>query len=347
MIFEEDVAEVESAFGTLLFPRKPIGAAVSADGKIYNCSVLFTLKVGDDGELGKMLNISVRGSVIDYLLANVINKSSLKLKYVATLISKDDNDDIMNEIKVDINSKELEATLSGPPYEQKYAYDYQVPLNDHDLRFWKCRRFYLKVTMEFVACEADLLGIERPSLMQVEKRMLEEQLHADFTLVADDGTGIRCHKAILASRSPVFQRMLATDMTETKNDSCQMRMSKNGVNALLKYIYYLDVEDPLKDSIVALELLEAGHQYDIPSLEKAMKQLFTKKKSTGWLEIDVAMLLFLRALKMGAEYDDIKIAAAQALKGMWDDLIDTWMFKDFFMKDPKPFAELVSLFLKK
>jgi len=113
-------------------------------------------------------------------------------------------------------------------------------------------------------------------------------------------------------------------MTETNTDNAlKMEMSEEGLAAFLKYIYYLDLDDALKNGSVALELLKTGHKYDMAALEKATQQIF-KGKGVDWFDVDVAMHLFLWSRKMDGDYEDVKMKAVQVIKkyvGMyWNDM---------------------------
>jgi len=74
-----------------------------------------------------------------------------------------------------------------------------------------------------------------------------------------------CHKAILASRSPVFRAMLTTDMVEARTNKVEIKDRQPGVvYAMLEYIYCGQTED-LKS--FAGELLHAADYYQISSLK--------------------------------------------------------------------------------
>jgi len=106
--------------------------------------------------------------------------------------------------------------------------------------------------------------------------------------------------------------MLLTNMTEANaKNSAPVEMSEEGVKAFLKYIYHSDLDDALKNGSIALELLMAGHKYDMALLEDAVKEIF-KEKRAGWYDVDVAMNLFLWSLKMN-DYEDVKMKAVNVL----------------------------------
>jgi len=102
-------------------------------------------------------------------------------------------------------------------------------------------------------------------------------------------------------------------MTETNADNAlKVEMSEEGVSAFLKYIYYSNLDDALKNGSIALELLKAGQKYDMALLEEAVKRIF-KGKPVGWFDVELAIHLFLWSRQMD-DYEDVKIKAVQVLK---------------------------------
>ncbi|ODM96371.1 BTB and MATH domain-containing protein 42 [Orchesella cincta] len=184
-----------------------------------------------------------------------------------------------------------------------------------------------------------------PDSIQMNRKFLEEGMQSDFVLVSENDVHIRCHKLFLAGHSPVFFRMFQTDCKEFKEGACTMRKSEEGVRAFLRFIYYASIEDPLESPTVALELLELGHEYDIPTLENAMKEMFLKKPDT-WFSVDVAVLLFHRSLKVNG-YEDLKRKVVQVIKAKPEGLNDSAVCDDLFKEDPKAAKELLSLCLQK
>ncbi|ODM89034.1 Kelch-like protein 9 [Orchesella cincta] len=130
---------------------------------------------------------------------------------------------------------------------------------------------------------------------QMNKRFLEKRAHCDFTLVSGNGENeIRCHKMFLAESSPFFERMLQGNMKEAKEKKCRLDGStKQGLEALLKFFYYRGVEDALNSSIMAYELLDLGHKYDISRLEETMMGILLAKQSDWW-DLELTVNLFLR-----------------------------------------------------
>ncbi|ODM92552.1 Ring canal kelch protein [Orchesella cincta] len=132
---------------------------------------------------------------------------------------------------------------------------------------------------------------------------LEEKRFCDFTIIADNEASIQCHRMILAAKSPVLSRMLEMDCVETRQKRLKMNASEAAIKAFLKFIYYSDLEDTFESPLVAVELMELGHKYDVGMLEETMKK-FILKKADEWLDIDAALKLFLYSVSWeGDEYE--------------------------------------------
>lgn len=50
-------------------------------------------------------------------------------------------------------------------------------------------------------------------------------------------------------------------------------MTEPGVKAMLKYLYYRDLEDPKRNPAIAMELLRCATKYQLESLETDVKEI--------------------------------------------------------------------------
>lgn len=101
-------------------------------------------------------------------------------------------------------------------------------------------------------------------------RMLSESIHTDIVINASDGS-ISAHRAVLASRSPVFRSMFSHDLREKELSSVDISdMSIEASTALLNYIYGSIRNDEFM--IHRLPLLRAADKYDISDLKEACHQ---------------------------------------------------------------------------
>ncbi|CAI9088144.1 OLC1v1022393C1 [Oldenlandia corymbosa var. corymbosa] len=98
-------------------------------------------------------------------------------------------------------------------------------------------------------------------------RMLSEGIHTDIVINASDGS-IGAHRAVLAARSPVFQRMFAHDLKEKENSTIDLPdMSIEACQTFLSYIYgNIQTQDFLTHR---LALIRAADKYDIADLKEA------------------------------------------------------------------------------
>ncbi|KAL3614841.1 hypothetical protein CASFOL_040502 [Castilleja foliolosa] len=98
-------------------------------------------------------------------------------------------------------------------------------------------------------------------------RMLSESIHTDIVINASDGS-IAAHRAILASRSPVFRSMFSHDLKEKEMSAVTISdMSIDSCRALLNYMYgNIRAEE---FSAHRLALLRAADKYDISDLKDA------------------------------------------------------------------------------
>ncbi|ODM92894.1 Kelch-like protein 2 [Orchesella cincta] len=168
-----------------------------------------------------------------------------------------------------------------------------------------------------ISCNDVKLPIHDDARMQtLNKKILLEKVLCDFTLVAANGTEVGCHKMMLQSTSPFFEKMFQTECQEMKDNKCKLDLSEDGLNALLKFLYCSELTKPMENSSVALELLEISHELQIPDLEATMKQLvIANLGNDDWLDFTGAFRLFLRCTRLDLEgYDEMKEKAVKAIK---------------------------------
>ncbi|CAL8108177.1 unnamed protein product [Orchesella dallaii] len=174
------------------------------------------------------------------------------------------------------------------------------------------------------------------------RRFLEEGKFSDFTLISENDENFHCHKLFLGGHSPVFAAMFETECKETREKSCKMQLSSEGVKALLKFIYYSNIDDALGNSSVALELLATGHQYCIAALENSMKGVLLGKP-VDWFDKEVALLLFIRARKLDNDYVELKKKAVQIIKAKGTELNMSNVMDEILKEDPESAKELMVL----
>ncbi|KAG5671344.1 hypothetical protein PVAND_001547 [Polypedilum vanderplanki] len=89
---------------------------------------------------------------------------------------------------------------------------------------------------------------------------------SDFTCISSDGKRFPIHRNILAAQSPVFEKMLKTNMSKNKSKTIRIKdVDGDTFLELLKFIYTREVEN-LKN--VASSLIYAAEKYEINELKK-------------------------------------------------------------------------------
>lgn len=87
----------------------------------------------------------------------------------------------------------------------------------------------------------------------------------DSELHTSDGKILKCHRSVLAARSPVFEAMFASDMEEAKGVVKINDFDSETINQMLRFVYWLKVEK-LDDIVV--DLIYAADKYQIQELKE-------------------------------------------------------------------------------
>ncbi|EFJ24139.1 hypothetical protein SELMODRAFT_438494 [Selaginella moellendorffii] len=119
-----------------------------------------------------------------------------------------------------------------------------------------------------------VLQRERANIRRLEatvsafRAMLLQAIHPDVTIETGDGDTTPAHRAVLASRSPVFNAMFEHELKEKTCAVIRVAdVPTPAMRALLLYLYTGEHDTKvMKDHGMAL--LAAAHKYDIPDLKK-------------------------------------------------------------------------------
>lgn len=104
----------------------------------------------------------------------------------------------------------------------------------------------------------------------------EQQEFTDFEIVCED-RNIRCHKVVLAARSPVFRAMLLNDMEESSSAQVQPRdFNSQTISLLLRYLYRGHLEQDLVDKH-SEAVFKAADYYEVPALKLLCEKALMKK----------------------------------------------------------------------
>ena len=118
------------------------------------------------------------------------------------------------------------------------------------------------------------------------KCLFEDKLLSDVTIKCEDAE-FKAHKAILASQSPIFMRMLESDMKEQRTNVIEVSdVDQAVISDMLAYLYTGSA--PHMDTLVK-ELLNVANKYEL-------SQLFTMCEDKLKAEIAVANVIGLLIL---------------------------------------------------
>jgi len=108
----------------------------------------------------------------------------------------------------------------------------------------------------------------------------EQQEFTDFEIVCED-RNIRCHKVVLAARSPVFRAMLLNDMEESSSAKVEPReFTSHTMMLLLRFMYRGHLEAELLDKH-AEAVFKAADYYEVTSLKQLCEKSLMKKVTIG------------------------------------------------------------------
>jgi len=109
-------------------------------------------------------------------------------------------------------------------------------------------------------------------------KAFENQEFCDFEIFCEDKS-IKCHKVVLASRSPVFRAMLLNDMEESSTQKVEPKnFDFNTMYLVLKFIYKGEIEPPMLDRH-AESIFKAADYYEINDLKKSCEKTLMKQLS--------------------------------------------------------------------
>ena len=103
-------------------------------------------------------------------------------------------------------------------------------------------------------------------------KAFESQEFCDFDIVCDDKI-IKCHKVVLASRSPVFRAMLLHNMEESSSQKVEPKnFDFDTMYLVLKFMYKGEIEQPLLVKH-AETIFKAADYYEIDDLKAACEKV--------------------------------------------------------------------------
>jgi speckle-type POZ protein len=96
--------------------------------------------------------------------------------------------------------------------------------------------------------------------------MFENEENCDLKIQANDGVTLSVHKLILIARSPVFLKMLTSNMKEAATNTVEVDdLDSTTMRELLRFIYCGEVQD-LKENVK--DLIYAAEKYEVNQLKE-------------------------------------------------------------------------------
>jgi len=141
------------------------------------------------------------------------------------------------------------------------------------------------------------------SLAKDMKRMYTSGKSSDIVLKTGDET-LHAHSVVLAARSPVFDRMLSTQMKESHSGIVEIDdVDINTLRRLTEFLYTdaVDGEGLWDDPDAAGSLLQAAVKYDVSSLvslcARKVAEMVTVENAADWLTL---------ATRVGQRMEELK-----------------------------------------
>lgn len=111
------------------------------------------------------------------------------------------------------------------------------------------------------------------------EEQFESEEFCDFTLIASCGKKLRAHKFILASQSPVFLKMLRSNMKEKEDNEVNITdIDADVLKEMLRYIYTGTIENIEK---ISEELSMVAEKYQLDDLKDFLENYFFEKISVN------------------------------------------------------------------
>ncbi|KAL9234222.1 hypothetical protein vseg_009117 [Gypsophila vaccaria] len=149
---------------------------------------------------------------------------------------------------------------------------------------------------------------------------------------------VLAHKAVLASRSPVFKAMLESEMEESRSGT--INISDVSYDALRAFVKYLYTGDACLDEQMACDLLVLAEKYQVNHLK-----LYCEKFLVSKLNWDNAVMSFSFAHRHNGKH--LQDSALSMITDKMDDLIKSQEYAHLVEKDPRLLVEIYEANLSK
>ncbi|XP_059630620.1 BTB/POZ domain-containing protein At4g08455 [Cornus florida] len=169
----------------------------------------------------------------------------------------------------------------------------------------------------------------------------------DVVLVASDHDSgspatnhvpVPAHKAVLASRSPVFRAMLESEMEESLSGT--IKISEVSYDALRSFVNYLYTAETWLDEQMACDLLVLAEKYEVKHLKTYCENFLVSK-----LDWENSLMTYAFAYQHNAK--DLLDASLALIMGNMDKLSKREEYIELVEKDPRLVVEIYEAYLSK
>ncbi|CAL8139390.1 unnamed protein product [Orchesella dallaii] len=237
---------------------------------------------------------------------------TLKGRLLELLLEGQDSEEIMLRITIEFQNCKLEVTdiksraRSVYEFKQEFSGNLMKVEPDSPIHFTISAILSARPRKSFANYVFDM-----------NKGFLENGVHSDYTLISGTGDRIRCHKMFLETCSEFFTALFQSGMKEAREEECKLEpFSKEGIEGLLRFVYYRDIQDASASSNLTFELLNMALTYQIKNLEDEMKNILLWK-GNDWWETETSLDVFLRFRELDG-YKLLKEKAMDVLKSYED-----------------------------
>lgn len=120
-----------------------------------------------------------------------------------------------------------------------------------------------------------------PDMSTILKIFHKNEEFSDVVIKVDK-TEFKAHKNIIAAHSPVFYKMLTSDMKESNENSITFPDTDvDVIEELLLYFYKGKMDKAEKDAELALKLFEFAHMYEIERVKSTCEYILITKINKG------------------------------------------------------------------
>ena len=188
-------------------------------------------------------------------------------------------------------------------------------------------------TAALMETEDQRVKLEISAKLQTDyDRLFESSAHSDVVLKCESRT-FTCHKAILTSRSPVFEAMFSHNLRESQHNEVEIQdLQADTVRIMLQYIY----SGSLEPNTNSKELLCAADKYQLTQLKTACELSLSRS-------IDIDSCVELLVLADTHTANTLKKAALNFIVSNLQKIISNPNWQDELTAHPGILAQILKL----